>query len=99
MRRRRPPPATATPPPQPGTYQWFVRSVWAALEDRTQMPVFLIGRGRLAAYCPVRCGGTLAIQFVDTVHGPDAIVSSNHGADVGRCSMGCPGDLIMAALG
>jgi len=98
VRRRSPPPQPAAPPPQTGTYAWFVRSVWAALEDRTQHPVFLIGRGQLAAYCPVRCGGTLAIKFVDTKP-PEAIITSDRGTVVGCCSMGCPADVIMAALG
>jgi hypothetical protein len=60
------------------------------------MPIFHLGGGRIAAYCPVRCGGTLAIQFIETIDGPEAIVQD--GDQTGHCSMGCTAEQIMAAL-
>jgi hypothetical protein len=59
-----------------GSYAWVVRSVWEALERRTGYPPCpLPGRNMIGAYCPVGCGGTLAITFLDSP--PRWRVSSN----------------------
>ena len=88
------------PPPHkdwPGGYAWFVGKVWTGLQARTpDMPVFHLEASRIAAYCPVGCGGVLAIRFIDTRDGPEAIVESSAG--VGFCSMGCTAERIMGAL-
>lgn len=69
-----------------GSYAWLVSHVWEALERRTgYAPCPLPGRNVFGAYCPVGCGGTLAITFMDDP--PRYRVSSNAElpADPERC--------------
>lgn len=50
----------------PGTYAWLVERVRTAIERRTGYPPCLLpGVGQLGAYCPVGCGGTVKITFLD----------------------------------
>ena len=60
------------------------------------MPVFGLGGGNIAGYCPVKCGGVLRIQFIETIDGPEAIV--HNGSTIGSCSMGCTAAQILGAL-
>lgn len=61
------------------------------------MPVFSMPEpGRIAAYCPVLCGGTLAITFIHAIDGPEVIIDSILG--LGCCDRGCTAEQIRGAL-
>jgi hypothetical protein len=76
------------------TYAEQVKTIWERLEETTRMPVFVIERGRLAAYCPVCRTGTLTIQFLDSP--PRWRAESQFGFDF--CSDGCSTARIAEAL-
>jgi hypothetical protein len=62
------------------------------------MPPCYLDRNHIGAYCPVGCGGTLAIGFLDPPSGPEAVVETHIGAGNGHCSRGCDPKRILGAL-
>ena len=77
-----------------GSYAWLVRRVWRRIEDRTGLPPVYLTRDRIGGYCPTRCGGIVAVQFLDNP--PRMRFESLRGEDV--CSTGCPAARINEAL-
>jgi hypothetical protein len=84
------------PPPPLGPYGRLVGHIWTRLEERTEMPVFTFGNGRIAAYCPVCRTGTLAVQFIDAPGGPEWGITSSAGED--QCDLGCTFEQVREAL-
>jgi hypothetical protein len=77
-----------------GTYPWLVRRTWRRLEQRTGWPPAYLNRDHIGSYCPVGCGGTVAVQFLDSP--PRLRFESARGEDC--CSSGCPAARISEAL-
>lgn len=77
-------------------YALLVRSVWQAIERKTGWPPCYLSRDRIGGYCPVGCGGTLAVQFLDSP--PRAQFETYVGAADDRCSFGCTAQQIFKAL-
>lgn len=82
-RRYKPPP----PPPRLklSAFQAYHARVWDRLELLTDSPIFLMGVGCVACYCPRCLDGTMVVQFRDAER-PLIVISSD-----GRegCSLGC----------
>lgn len=78
-------------------YSLLVRKVWQGIERETGRPPCPLAADRVGAFCPVGCGGTLAITFFDG-DPPRATVESEVLGRWGECSRGCSADLILGAL-
>ena len=86
-------PRARRPKPAPeAAYALLVRRVWRRIEERTGWPPAYLARDRIGVLCPVGCGGTLAIRFVDPASGPEVDLP-----DAG-CSGGCTVEQITEAL-
>jgi hypothetical protein len=92
-RRRSPSPEFL--PRDPG-YERLVQETWTALQRRTEMPVLLVDRGRIAAYCPACRAGTLMVHFIEGRDEPRLKIAS--GAGAGQCSLGCNAQQIREAI-
>jgi hypothetical protein len=71
--------------------------VWQAIERTTGHKPAYLSRDWIGADCPVGCGGTVAVQFLDNP--PRIRIAATTDYDrPDQCSRGCPGDRIFKAL-
>jgi hypothetical protein len=87
------------PPPKPykpDAYSKLFTQVREGLERCTKSTVFYMGVGQIASYCPVCRTGTVAFAFRDT--NPPSVTPYSALLGPERCSLGCTGDEIAAAL-
>jgi hypothetical protein len=86
-RRWKPPKPPKEKPRKPRPYERLHTQVWKRLAREGE--VFVMGAGRLAAYCPVCHEGTVSVWLIDT--DPPRIRTEG-------CDAGCTPDLIADAI-